>query len=173
MKRIAVLAVIGLACSITAYCADAAAVRKNMKIGFVDVKKVFDSCTATQKATLTLKKAIDAKQEALAKEQDEIAMLQKELKDKEVVLSQPEKKKRQAEIEARIAALQKEAEQARLEMTKKEQEMTEEIIVSIKGVITSIAKSGGFDLVLEKDSILYGEEVTDLTGRVVEELNKK
>jgi len=50
--------------------------------------------------------------------------------------------------------------------------MTGSIIEMIKGVIVKIAEAGSFDLILEKESILYGKETIDLTGKVVEELNK-
>lgn len=146
---------------------------RKLKVGFVDVRQVFDSCTATQQATLSLKKEIDAYQERLSKEEEEIARLQKELREKEVVLSTSERRRRQMEIESMIAALQKEAAKIRQELIDKERLMTESIINSIKGAIVKIAKSENFDLILDKDSILYGEEITDLTDRVVAELNQK
>ena len=157
----------------TGFCAEAQYGKKAMRVGFVDVKKVFDSCTATQKATLSLKKEIDARQEALQREEGEIARLQREYQEKEVVLSASEKSKRKMEIEARVAALQKEADQARQDLMAKERQMTDSIIVMIKGVIVKIAEAGSFDLILEKESILYGKETIDLTEKVVEELNKQ
>ena len=146
---------------------------KDFKIGFVEVKQVFDECTATQQATLSLKKQIELRQAGLQKEQEEIGNLQTELRDKEVVLSESEKDKRKKEIEARISALQKEADAAKEEITAEERDLTNTIIDSIKEVITDIAKTEGFGLVLEKNSILYAESATDLTERVVEKLNKK
>jgi len=156
--------------SVSVYGAEVSS--RRFKVGFVDIRKVFDSCTATQQATLSLKREIEQKQEALLREEEEVARLQKELREKEVVLSEAEKNKRQMEIEARISALQKEAERARQELVDKERQLTESIIKSIKGVIVKIAKSEGFDLILEKDSILYGEEIIDLTDKVIAELNK-
>jgi len=146
---------------------------KEFKIGYVDVKEVFDECTETQQATLSLKKQIELRQASLQKEEEEITMLQNELREKEVVLSETEKDKRKKEIEARIAALQREAAAAKEEITAEERDLTNTIVDSIKKVITGIAKADGFGLVLEKNSILYAESGTDLTDKVVEKLNKK
>lgn len=146
---------------------------KLMRIGYVDVRKVFDSCTATQQATLSLKKEIESKRAELAKEEELITALQKELHEKEIVLSETEKKKREKEIEEKISLLQKKAEIAQQEMVKKERQLTESIIKLIQGIITEIAKEKDFNLILEKDSILYGENVVDLTDIVIERVNKK
>jgi len=146
--------------------------RTTLRVGYVDVRKVFDSCTATQQATLSLKNEIESKQGALAKEEEEVTSLQKELREKEIVLSADEKKKKQKEIEERIASLQKRAEVARQELMTKEKQMTESIIKTIQGIITQIAKKENFNLILEKDSILYGEDIIDLSERVIEALNK-
>ena len=146
--------------------------KTTMKVGYVDVREVFDSCTATQLATLSLKKEIESKQDTLAREEDEITALQKELREKEVVLSETEKKKRQREIEDRISSLQKKAEIARQELVVKEKQFTDSIIKTIQSIIIEIAKKENFGLILEKNSILYGENVIDLTDRVIEKLNK-
>lgn len=145
--------------------------KTSLKIGYVDVRKVFDSCTATQQATLSLKKEIESKQGSLAKEEDEVVALQKELREKEIVLSEIEKNKRQKEIEEKMASLQKRVETARQELATKERQLTESIIKIIQSIITEIAKKENFSLILEKDSILYGEDIIDLTGKVIEKIN--
>ena len=88
------------------------------------------------------------------------------------MLSESEKKKRQKEIEDRIVSLQKRAESARQELATKERQLTESIIKTIQVVITEIAKKENFNLILEKDSILYCEDAVDLTDKVIEALNK-
>jgi len=50
-------------------------ISKSMKVGYVDVRKVFDSCTATQLATLSLKGEMETRQGSLAREEEEIISL--------------------------------------------------------------------------------------------------
>ena len=175
MKKFVLTVILALVVSSYGFGAPASSVvspKTGMKIGYVDVRKVFDSCTATHQAVLSLRKEIESKQGALAKEEEEIMALQKELREKEVVLSEIEKKKRQAEIDDKTTLFKKKAENAQQEMAIKEREFTNSIIKSIQTVITEIAKQENYNLILEKDSILYGDNVVDLTDKVIEKLNK-
>lgn len=150
--------------------AEEATAEKGIKVGYVDVQKIFDSCPSVQKATLNLKKEIEMKQGSIAKGEGEIIKLQNELKDKEVVLSEAEKKKRQKEIEDKITSLRKKAESDRLALMAREKRLTQSIINSIRDILTGIAKKEKISLVLEKDSVLYSTEAVDLTEKVIEEL---
>jgi len=148
-------------------------ISKSLRVGYADVRQIFDSCTQTKEATNSLKKEVDLRQAALAKEEDEIGVLQKELKDKEVILSETEKQKRQQEIQDRIIVLQKSADFAKQDLTQKEKDLTEAILASIKEAIKVVAREENLNLVLEKDSVLYCEDVIDITGKVIEKINNK
>jgi len=144
---------------------------KGFKVGYVDVRKVFDSCTQTKEATNSLKKEIELRQAALAKEEEEITGMQKELKEKEIILSESEKQKRQKQIEERIVSIQKTAQLVQQELSSKEKELTETIIGLIQLSIKETAKEDGFNLILEKDSVLYCEDVVDLTDKIIKKIN--
>jgi len=59
--------------------------------------------------------------------------------------------------------------------TEKEKSMTQAVMVQLNSVIEEYAKKEGYDIVLGSEgsgSILYGEEIFDITKELLEELNR-
>ena len=154
-------------------CANAVSIeRPDIKIGFVNVKAVLDSCAITQGAMINLQMEIQSRQAGLSKEEEEIANLQRELQDKAVVLGEDEKKKRQVDIDNKTAAFKNEAAYAQQEFAAKQTKVNEYILKIIRDAAADIAKKEGFSLILDKQNVLYGANIVDLTEKVVEVLNE-
>ena len=164
MKRIVVLSiaalfVIGLLCG--------NAVAKEYKIGYVDLAKVSDEYGKTkdyEKSFDTQVKGKDAERQKLV---DEI----RKMKDEQALLSDKAKAEKQGLIEDKIKNLQEFDKKVRDELIKQRNTMLGDIQKDIDGVISAYAKEAGYDVILIKQTVLYGGSDLDVTAEVIKRLN--
>ena len=164
MKKIVVLSiavffVIGL------LCGNAAA--KEYKIGYVDLAKVSDEYSKTKDYEKNFESQVKAKDAERQKSVDEI----RKLKDEQALLSDKAKAEKQTAIDDKIKKLQDFDKGVRDELIKQRNQMLGEIQKDIDGVISAYAKETGYDIVLIKQTVLYGGSDLDLTGEVIKRLN--
>jgi outer membrane protein len=139
-------------------------VAENLKIGFVDVAKVFDEYPETKKATDLLNREIEARRTKISAFQLEIEKLEKEIekvKDKEMIAEKKALLKRKRE------EMRDYAQEARTYLLKREQELTKKIVEKIYEAIKKVAIKEGVSLVMEKGTLLYGVPELDLTENVI------
>ncbi len=142
------------------------------KVGYVDMDRVFDEYTETQKASQELNKEINARRKEITKLENEITSLREELTTQEALLSKEERLKRAQEINQKILDLQKYVRDVEIDLARKEETMTKKLITEILSVIKKVGEKEGYTLILRKDSLLYGGEGMDLTDEVIKVLNK-
>ncbi|MBU0567483.1 OmpH family outer membrane protein [bacterium] len=147
------------------------ALTEGIKIAFVDATKIFDEFPETEKATQALNEEVKVKREKIDQLQSEIERMQEKLATNPL-LREEERKKQQEAIERKKQELARVAEEARQSLGEKEQALTKRIIDKITKTIEAIAKEKGIDLVVEKNSIVYGNERLDITKEVIERLKK-
>lgn len=145
------------------------ALTEGIKIAFVDATKIFDEFPETEKATQALNEEVKAKREEIDKLQSEIERMEEKLATNPL-LKEEERTKRQEAIGAKKQELATVAEEARKTLAEREQVLTKSIIDKIAKTIEAIAKEKGIDLVVEKNSIVYGNERLDITKEVIERL---
>jgi outer membrane protein len=142
---------------------------KELKIGYVDIFKVFNEYEKTKDYDKMLEekkekeeKKLDKKKEEIEKLQDKLALLKKEEQDKQrVAIAQAVKEYRQLEREILT------------DLKKERDEKMKEIIDDINKVIKEYAKKEGFDLIINENAILYGEEVMDITSEILRIVNQR
>ncbi|MBU1486711.1 OmpH family outer membrane protein [bacterium] len=147
------------------------ALTEGINIAFVDATKIFDEFPETEKATQALNEEVKAKREEIDKLQSEIERLQEKLATNPL-LREEERMKQQEAVNMKKQKLAMVAEEARKGLVEKEQALTKRIIDKITKTIEAIAKEKGIDLVVEKNSIVYGNERLDITKEVIERLGK-
>jgi len=137
-----------------------------VKIGFVDLQKVFQEYEKTK----TLGKKLSASREETKKRLDEIREELKELREEinNPALSEEARKKKGQELQA------KEQERKVLleNLQSTQQRYTEELLGDIQKKVVEIGIKEGFTLILEKGVLLYGNPEFDLTEKIIKELNK-
>ncbi|HJT25368.1 MAG TPA: OmpH family outer membrane protein [bacterium] len=138
----------------------------DLKIGTVDMQKLFNSYPGTQKAKDKLVAWEKKKQEELAPEKQELEDLQNDLTSSSSVYSAKEKALKKKQFGDKYAAYQQEAQQFEKEEVAKEAEMTQSIVGDIKDIVGSVAKDKGIDLVLDQDKTIYAKNAVDLTAEV-------
>ena len=169
MKRQMILAmVLGLALGGSAYA-------EEMKIGTVDMQRALQSTDAGKKARAELEKEFNAKKKDLQSEEASIKKMGEEFKKQSLVLSDEARAKKQGEIQERIMKFQQKTAESQGEIQTKERELTEPLLTKLRAVITEMAKSKGYNVILEKseNTVLYSQEKDDLTNEVISAFNKQ
>jgi len=165
----------------------------DIKVGFVDMDKIFRSYDKTKEA----EKRINEAREAAKKELDErvesykgnieaINKLNEEIQKPELSKEAKEKKgKERGEKISEAQKLEREINEFRTTREKNLQEqalrMRNNIVEEIRGLIDERVKKDQFDLVLDKSGnshngvpiILYSKDANDFSDDIIEALNKK
>lgn len=166
-------------------------VQAQQKLGCVDLKKLFDGYWKTKQADANLKEqagGLEKKKKEMVddyqKAQDEYKKLLDSANDQAVSAEEREKRKKTAE--AKLLEL-REIEQsigvfdrtARTTLAEKQKTERDKILDEIKAIVNSVAKKGGYSLVLNVAAedlnntsvILYTDGKDDLTEEILKQLN--
>jgi len=141
---------------------------KEIKIGYVDLAKVFEEYKKTKDSEKTLEEKGKAKEAERAKMIDEI----KKLKDEQALLSEKAKTEKQGPIDTKIKALQEYDTTTRNALVKERNDALGGIMKDIEKVVNDYAKASGYDYVLNSRMLLYGSDQYDLTAEILSRLNK-
>jgi outer membrane protein len=175
-----------------ALCAAGELRAAEMKIGLVDLKKVFDGYYKTKQADTQLKeRAADSEKvlKGMIDDYQKASTDYKDLVDKsnDQAVSSEERDKRKKSAETRLMEIQEIERslkqfrsQTQTTLDEQKKRMREEILTRIKDVVTEKSKKGGYSLVFDTASqsinqtevILYSAGNNEFTDDVLSELNK-
>ena len=164
----------------------------DMKIGLVDLKKVFDGYYKTKQADTQLKERAGDSEKVLKgmiEDYQKASTDYKDLVDKsnDQAVSGEERDKRKKAAETRLMEIQEierslKQFRAQTQNTLDEQKkrMREEILKIIKDLVTDKSKKGGYNLVFDTaaisfnqtEVIMYSSGGNDFTDEILSELNK-
>ncbi len=141
---------------------------KELKVGCLDMRKVFYEYNKTkefnqklEKEDAEVKKEIEEKTGELRKMRDEIDLLSEEAK-----------KKREPELREKIKKLDDFRKEKIEEFLRKKDEMFKEIRVNIMDTAKVYATKNGYDLLFDNAIFVYSSKQFDITDAIIKELNK-
>jgi outer membrane protein len=143
------------------------ALAAGLKIGYVDIARIFDQYSGTQKAKLVLEKEIKAKQDTIQKMSDEVKNLRESLENQQATVSVDDKKSKAQEIDRKAQELQKFTEDSENELSKKESEFTQTILAKIYAAVQQVGKEKSFSLILDKSNVIFGIDSWNITDDVL------
>lgn len=188
MKKIALLAVAAALCG-GGFVSTASA---QIRIGTVDVKRVFDSYYKTKDAEQRVneqrnmvKKELDDRLASFKKQVADLRKLEEEMKRPEISASARDAKQREGNEKAdRLNTVQQEDNAYRQNREKELQDLSMrlrgEIVDDINRIVMERVKSEGYDLVLDRTGqslnsvavVLYAKDSYDFTNEMITALNK-
>ena len=149
---------------------------EDVKVGIVDVNKIFSSYTKVAENQAEFNKFREERQADVQKKADaadkEIKVLQDKLDKQGKVMKKEESDKITADIEKKkqdVLNLQREVYQ---ELQTKNRELVEARVKEIESAIAKLAKEKGYTLVINKEAVLYFPEAADLSDQIIVVLNK-
>ena len=140
------------------------------KIAIVDLQRVLSETKAGRNARKTLEASAKAKQRKLEKRQQELqANLEKaqRLAGPELAAAQERLQREYMEMQQTMFTLQQ-------DLAQQEAKLLETMYTNSQRIVTKLAKSRNYDLVLVRDpgTILHANEGLDITSEVVKLYNK-
>jgi outer membrane protein len=139
----------------------------DLKIGYVDLGKVFDSYQKTKEFDAVLQ----SEGEAFQKQRDAMVQKIQDAQSKLDLMKDSEKPALQADIEKQkndVVAFDKEK---RTDLAKRRDDKVREILTEIQGIVADIAKKDGFTYVLNDRVMIFGDPQFNITDEVMKTLN--
>jgi outer membrane protein len=140
-----------------------------LKIGYVDVEKVFNEYELTKQNDAKLKEEGKTKTGERAGMVEEI----KKLKEEAELLSEEVRKEKETVIEEKLKTLRDFDEKTKNELRSKRDFLLKGIFDDIRETIEEIGKAEQYSLVFNDRALLYKTDAFDITPQVVKKMNEK
>ena len=142
---------------------------QELKVGFVNVAKIFDGYTKTQTLDTKLEQKGTQKEAELKGRVEELKKLRKSLE----LLNNEARENRVLEIEKKSDDLQRFRTSTARDLRRERDKMAKGIFQEIQDGVTEYAKANGYTLIMNSQSLAYGEQGHDLTDAVLAVLNER
>ncbi len=139
----------------------------DLKIGYVDLGKVFDNYQKTKEFDAVLQ----SEGEAFQKERDGMVQKIQDAQSKLALMNDTQKAAMQADIENQKNEVVAYDREKRAELAKKRDDKVKEILSEIQGIVTTIAKNEGYTYVLNDRVMIFGDPQYNITDEVMKNLN--
>ena len=143
------------------------AAAQELKIGYVDVGKVFEGFERTKTSEAALEKQGKSKEGELEGRMAELKKLRQNLE----LLNEDAREAKSREIDEKTEELQRFRNATARELGRERDKAAREVLKAIQDGVTSYAKANGFTLILDSRSLLYGFPAQDVTDEVLKALN--
>lgn len=155
--------------------ASAGAYAEELRIGYVDMRKVMTETKAGKRVKDDLEKTVKQRQEALTREEQKLKEMQQAYEKDKLLLSDTQKQAKQKEFDEKLKAYHQSTQQAEREIEQKRNDYTRKAIPEIRNIIRDIAKEEKLSLVFERTEmpVLYAVDGPDLTAKVIQRLDAK
>jgi outer membrane protein len=142
------------------------------KIAVVDTAKVVKEYKKTQEAQTRLEKELEDKKGELKELNDALEKNKANLDKQKGIISEKKYKKLESKYEAKQDVFREKYREIQSALMNKQRTLLEGIVNDVKDIVKSIAKKEKYELVLDKETVLYydGE---DITYKVLDKLNAK
>ncbi|MBL9027676.1 MAG: OmpH family outer membrane protein [Myxococcales bacterium] len=139
-----------------------------MRFAVLDTRQVILNSEEGLRIQANLRKLSEAKQAEMAQRDKELGDEQDKLKKEEKEKgSSAALEKRKTEWRQKVAGLQQAQLDFQREMLQKESELTKPMVQKIGNIVKNIAQQEGFDLVVDKNAVVFFRNELDITERVL------
>lgn len=144
-----------------------------MKIGVVDMGKVFKASDAGKAAFSDLEEKFKPMQGDLEKQKHELDKLRDELQKQGVALSADAKTEKEKDFQKKFRDYQDLLQTSQRTMKAEEDRLAKPILEQLVKILKDFGKKNGYSLIIEKNAgLLYADEKADVTAQIISELNK-
>lgn len=164
MMRAATLSVALLGVSVSAHAID---------IATVDLGKVMSEIPQTKAIKSKLNTEFDSLIREMQRMETEGQTLASKLKKDESFMSAAEKTKSQRRLAELQAEFNVKAQALQEDQRRRYGEEQKKVIEKIKTAVDSIAKSEGYDMVLNRQAVLFTDEKYDISTQVIQQVSKQ
>jgi len=145
----------------------------NANTYFLDFKSIIEKSEAGKKANQILKNELDQGIKRLKKTEIELQNEEKNVIKKKNILSAEEYKKQITSLRKKVSALQKERKKTLEAISKKRDKIRKKLLKEINPILKNYMVEKNIRIVIDKKSVLLGDDTLDITSKVLELLNQK
>ncbi|GEM_PF-536385 len=140
---------------------------QDLKVGYVNVPKVFDSYDRTKAYEAGLEKKGQQKESELEGRMAELKKLRESLE----LLNDQARDAKVREIEEKADAIKRFRSNTARDLAHERDQMASGILKEIQKTVEEYAKTNNFSFVLDERSVLFGQPVYDVTDEILKILN--
>ena len=170
-------ALAGLALAFACLLAGSPAAAQNVRLGFVDSQRIFETYKGAQEAQERFGREITAWRTEADERRRSLDVQRNEIKDQETLVTDTKKIEQESALSKAVSEYDRFVQEfwgpgGRVQ--RMNDEMTREVIGKIRDAVETIAYREGYDLVLDAadGNVIFGVKGLDLTDRVLTELSK-
>ena len=142
---------------------------EGMKVGYVNLAKVFDGYQRTKTSDATLEKEGKQKEAELEGRMNELKKLRQNLE----LLNDEAREAKTREVEEKTEELQRFRSSTARNLQRERDTIAKDILQEIQDALEEYAKANGFSVILDAQALLYGQTALDVTNDVLTLLNGK
>ena len=157
---------------VLAFSVSMATAQERVRIGFVDIQRVIAESQAGKRAKDRFQAQIKKAEADVIKERQDLERMRADLDKKGALLKDEERRNLEADFQKRSVNLQRTMGDYQQDLRQKENEMMADILKELEGVVNELGKAEKFTVILERSQILYSDQGTDITSKVIEAYNK-
>ena len=140
---------------------------------FLDFKLIINQSDAGKKANELLKKQLDEGIKKLKDKEKELQKSEKEIIQQKKLLSAEEYKKKINALRSKVSTLQKDRNSILNSIGAKRKKARKQILEALNPIVKDYMSQNNISIVLDKKSILLGDEKLNITKDIMNLLNKK
>ncbi len=140
-----------------------------LKIGYVNIAKLFDGYQRTKESEQVLEQKGKQKQAELEGRVNDLKKLRQNLE----LLNDQAKEAKAKELDEKSDDFQRMKQRSERELLTERNQIAKDILSDINETVEGFAKSNGFSIILDQRALLYGQDAYDVTDQVLKIVNDR
>lgn len=144
-----------------------------VKIGVVDLQKILETSNSGKAAQNELKVQRDKMQADMKQRGNEIQEIESRMQREAMVMSKETREEKEREHRIKVSDFQALQRKYQSDLQEVERKLMGRLQTEITSLVSDIAKKDGYLLVISNIGVIYSLPSTDITERLIQELNAK
>jgi outer membrane protein len=144
-----------------------------LKIAVIDTQRALLESEEAKQLMQSAQEALKGDQTQLQTLGQQIQDLQEQFKKDAEVMSEGDRRARQKEIEDKQIEFEFLRNKLQKAVNDRRQELAQQMVPKLEGVLKDLTEQEKYDVILERNALLYADPKHDITKRVTELLNAK
>ena len=144
-----------------------------VKIGVVDLQKILETSNSGKAAQNELKVQRDKMQADMKQRGNEIQEIESRMQREAMVMSKETREEKEREHRIKVSDFQALQRKYQSDLQEIERKLMGKLQTEITSLVSDIAKKDGYLLVISNIGVIYSLPSTDITERLIQELNAK
>lgn len=146
---------------------------QSYNIAVLDAQEIINNSDAAKDAIKDIEKLRNQSQEMINEMEADLNKKREAFESKQSVLSEDKLMAEQSKLKAEVRTYQVQVQNMQEQISNQVMMHRKEIIEAMRKVVSDIAAEEGYDLVVEKNQLLYNGADLDITDTVMEQVNDR